>query len=170
MWNLPRPGIEPVSPALAVGFLSTVPPGKSHSDFFVHPFSLHSKCSFWDHFPSSWVISLRISLNRELLVVNSLICYLKFIKHFLFNLILKRYFCWEQKSRMAISPTPFFDTLKYYTTVFCITVAVVKSAVSLIILPFRWFVFSLWVLLRSSLFLGFLFFQNSNSRSVFLFI
>ena len=29
MWDLPRPGIEPVSPALAGGFLSTAPPGKS---------------------------------------------------------------------------------------------------------------------------------------------
>ena len=29
MWDLPRPGIEPVSPALAGGFLTTVPPGKS---------------------------------------------------------------------------------------------------------------------------------------------
>ena len=28
MWNLPRPGIEPVSPALAGGFLTTAPPGK----------------------------------------------------------------------------------------------------------------------------------------------
>ena len=29
MWDLPRSGIEPVSPALAGGFLSTAPPGKS---------------------------------------------------------------------------------------------------------------------------------------------
>ena len=29
MWDLPRPGIEPVSPALAGGFLTTVPQGKS---------------------------------------------------------------------------------------------------------------------------------------------
>ena len=29
MWDLPRPGIEPVSLALAGRFLSTVPPGKS---------------------------------------------------------------------------------------------------------------------------------------------
>ena len=29
MWNLPGPGIEPLSPALVCGFLSTVPPGKS---------------------------------------------------------------------------------------------------------------------------------------------
>ena len=28
MWDLPRPGIEPVSPALAGGFSTTVPPGK----------------------------------------------------------------------------------------------------------------------------------------------
>ena len=29
MWDLPRPGLEPVSPALAGGFLTTVPLGKS---------------------------------------------------------------------------------------------------------------------------------------------
>ena len=34
MWNHPGPGIEPVSPALAGGFLSTVPPGKSGGSFF----------------------------------------------------------------------------------------------------------------------------------------
>ena len=28
MWDLPGPGIKPVSPALAGGFLSTAPPGK----------------------------------------------------------------------------------------------------------------------------------------------
>ena len=28
MWNLPGPGLEPVSPALAGGFLTTGPPGK----------------------------------------------------------------------------------------------------------------------------------------------
>ena len=29
MWDLPRPGLKPVSPALAGGFLTTAPPGKS---------------------------------------------------------------------------------------------------------------------------------------------
>ena len=29
MWGLPGPGIKPVSPALAGGFLTTAPPGKS---------------------------------------------------------------------------------------------------------------------------------------------
>ena len=33
MWNLPGPGIEPVSRALAGGFLPTVPPGKSGNYF-----------------------------------------------------------------------------------------------------------------------------------------
>ena len=33
--NLPRPGIEPVSPALVGGLLPTVPPGKSYSAIFL---------------------------------------------------------------------------------------------------------------------------------------
>ena len=28
MWDLPRPGLKPMSPALASGFLTTAPPGK----------------------------------------------------------------------------------------------------------------------------------------------
>ena len=35
MWDLPGPGLEPVSPALAGVFLTTVPPGKS-PDYFDH--------------------------------------------------------------------------------------------------------------------------------------
>ena len=34
MWDLPRPGLEPVCPALAGRFLTTVPPGKSSGEFF----------------------------------------------------------------------------------------------------------------------------------------
>ena len=33
MWDLPRPGLEPMSPALAGGFLTTVPTGKSQDLF-----------------------------------------------------------------------------------------------------------------------------------------
>ena len=32
-WDLPRPGLEPVSPALAGRFSTTAPPGKPHSVF-----------------------------------------------------------------------------------------------------------------------------------------
>ena len=34
MWDLPGPGLEPVSPALAGGFLTTVPPGKPSKYIF----------------------------------------------------------------------------------------------------------------------------------------
>ena len=33
MWDLPRPGLEPESPALAGGFLTSVPPGKPKPTF-----------------------------------------------------------------------------------------------------------------------------------------
>ena len=33
MWDLPRPGLEPVSPALAGRFSTTVPPGKPDNIF-----------------------------------------------------------------------------------------------------------------------------------------
>ena len=37
MWDLPWPGLEPVSPALADGFLTTAPPGKPQQfDIFIH--------------------------------------------------------------------------------------------------------------------------------------
>ena len=34
MWDLPRPGLQPVSPALAGRFSTTAPPGKPH-DYFL---------------------------------------------------------------------------------------------------------------------------------------
>ena len=36
MWDLPGPGLKPASPALAGGFLTTVPPGKSREYFKFH--------------------------------------------------------------------------------------------------------------------------------------
>ena len=38
MWVLPGPGLEPVSPALAGGFLTTAPPGKSQELEFTEIF------------------------------------------------------------------------------------------------------------------------------------
>ena len=34
MWDLPGPGLEPVFPALAGGFLTTAPPAKPNTTFF----------------------------------------------------------------------------------------------------------------------------------------
>ena len=45
MWDLPGPGLEPMSPALAGRFLTTEPPGK--------PFSFISKILF-DHWKKGW--------------------------------------------------------------------------------------------------------------------
>ena len=35
MWNLPRPGIEPVSPTLTDGLLTTGPTGKSSQEYLI---------------------------------------------------------------------------------------------------------------------------------------
>ena len=37
MWDLPGTGLESVSPALAGGFLTTAPPGKSPNQFYLQP-------------------------------------------------------------------------------------------------------------------------------------
>ena len=89
MWDLPGPGIEPMSPALAGGFLTIVPPGKSqHNCFYFYYFFI-----FWPHRaacgilvpqpgvrpgpPALEVWSLNHWTTREvpdLIVFNSLIC------------------------------------------------------------------------------------------------
>ena len=44
-WNLPRPGLEPVSPALAGRFSTTAPPGKPKLPFLIEHI-LHSRLCF----------------------------------------------------------------------------------------------------------------------------
>ena len=47
MWDLPRPGHEPVSPALAGRFLPTAPPGKpSSKSFMVSSLTFRSRFHF----------------------------------------------------------------------------------------------------------------------------
>ena len=41
MWDPPRPGLEPVSPALAGRLSTTAPPGKPPFTFFIFIFRLH---------------------------------------------------------------------------------------------------------------------------------
>ena len=65
-WDLPGPGIKPVSPVLAGRFLSTVPPGKSKSSkFFVPKVELLGLFSpLWNPFCLCFITSwgLRITL------------------------------------------------------------------------------------------------------------
>ena len=52
MRDLPRPGTEPVTPAVAGGFLTTGPPGKPQVlGFILVPFRDEDSC--WTHIPSS---------------------------------------------------------------------------------------------------------------------
>ena len=46
MWDLPRPGLEPVSPALAGRFSTTAPPGKPPKVLLFH-ITLHTQFSVW---------------------------------------------------------------------------------------------------------------------------
>ena len=54
MWELPRPGLEPVSPALAGRFLTTAPPGKPAPHSYQHLVLLFFLFSF---------ILLNVSIN-----------------------------------------------------------------------------------------------------------
>ena len=45
MWDLPRPGLEPVSPALVDRFSTTAPPGKPCSTILTRPRLFPSFCS-----------------------------------------------------------------------------------------------------------------------------
>ena len=68
MWDLPRPGLEPVSSALAGRFSTTAPPGKPCSvpfkdislrncilSLITFMPSLDSLCSFWAAAPTNWI-------------------------------------------------------------------------------------------------------------------
>ena len=44
MWDLPRPGLETVSPALAGRLSTTVPPGKPHAYILSNEFLRSSSC------------------------------------------------------------------------------------------------------------------------------
>ena len=62
MWDLPRPGLEPVSPALVGRFSTTAPPGKPLLEDFNHSFNF-SACDwsvyiFYFFLVQSWQVVL----------------------------------------------------------------------------------------------------------------
>ena len=50
MWDLPGSRLEPVSPALAGGFLTTAPPGKSQQRGPILIINYEQQAYFWPHF------------------------------------------------------------------------------------------------------------------------
>ena len=77
MWDLPGPGLEPVSPALAGEFLTTVPPGKppnhtfNHLDLIdifrkLHPISEHAffSCACSTFTKTNYLMDHQTSLNK----------------------------------------------------------------------------------------------------------
>ena len=79
MWHLPRPGLEPVSPALAGRFSTTAPPGKPLSFFC---------CCF------SWVFLLRFNFLIIIFYFNNFIYlfifFLSYCLHFLLCCVAER--------------------------------------------------------------------------------
>ena len=67
MWDLPRPGLEPVSPALAGGLSTTAPPGKPPISVFINQWT--DKRAIADH-PLLYMLlcSLSFSLSRHMLL------------------------------------------------------------------------------------------------------
>ena len=57
MWDLPRPGLEPVSPALAGGFLTTAPPGKPRDWNFLMLINIFHSCLLFFHFKTCYLYS-----------------------------------------------------------------------------------------------------------------
>ena len=63
MWDLPRPGLEPMSPALAGRFSTTAPPGKPREEF------LRIYCT--SHFSYFWSLEPNRSFSCPNLYTNS---------------------------------------------------------------------------------------------------
>ena len=65
MWDPPRPGLEPMSPALAGGFSTTAPPGKPSLTNFVARVSLKN-CSCLDQLKlQSWVLCAHFWMKQS---------------------------------------------------------------------------------------------------------
>ena len=62
MWDPPRPGLEPVSPALAVRFSTTAPPGKPPSYFYCIFWNFHYFCYYF--FSSDCLLSQLTNKNE----------------------------------------------------------------------------------------------------------
>ena len=74
MWDFPRPGLEPVSPALAGRFSTTAPPGKPCWKTFNHSFNFDARALslYIFHFflVQSWKVVLFVEFVHFFVVVH----------------------------------------------------------------------------------------------------
>ena len=68
MWDLPGPGIKPVSPALEGRFLTTAPPGKSLCRVLVLPCRIVFSCDMWNLFFKLWHVGSSLQQAGSLVV------------------------------------------------------------------------------------------------------
>ena len=71
VWDLPGPGLEPMSPALASGFLTSAPPGKSLYYLFLAALGL--RCCAWAFFSCGEWGLLFVVVHGLLIAVASLV-------------------------------------------------------------------------------------------------
>ena len=106
MWDLPRPGLEPVSSALAGGFLTTAPPGKSLSCILVL-FSLSFLClvglclSHTCTRVKLWVM-LSLKIHSLLIWERCLLFKRWFLRHVVVIVILRVVFCHKMQSKLIV--------------------------------------------------------------------
>ena len=91
MWDLPGPGLEPVSPASAGGFLTTEPLGKS-----IAPFILFLKIYIAD-------VYLKVLLKTDLFSFYSRSCSAAFEGRYLQQLLLKLVEEWRSRQSVSCS-------------------------------------------------------------------
>ena len=68
MWDLPRPGLEPVSPALAGRFLTTAPPGKP----VMRTFKIYSLSNFQRYNAALSTTVTKLYVTSEILIKKSI--------------------------------------------------------------------------------------------------
>ena len=87
MWDLPRAGLEPVSPALAGRFSTTAPPGKPLSYFALHvTYILYKDVVHMHILNYSWILAKVLLLCMQVFNVNKFHCFMNLILFLTFSL------------------------------------------------------------------------------------
>ena len=69
MWDLPGPGLEPVSPALAGGFLTTAPPGKPVNQLYALIEKIDLKKGFLNEIKEKHIMDPEIRLHVRVVLL-----------------------------------------------------------------------------------------------------